>query len=71
MLSPKPFKASPGLEENLLTAIHQSMANNHRRIKMRTKKYFWAGGLAASLMVALFISWFLNSTVSIHTAFGE
>lgn len=71
MLSPKPFETSLHLEENLLTAIHQSIAKGHRKIKISRQKYFWAGGLAASLIVALFIGWFLNSTVTIHTAFGE
>jgi transmembrane sensor len=71
MLSAKPFKTSPNLEENLLTAIHQSIAKGKKKIKISRQKYFWAGGIAASLLVVLLISWFFNSTVSIHTAFGE
>jgi len=71
ILSPKPFNTSPGLEESLLTSIYQSVANGRQKIKIRRQKYFWTGGIAASLLVALFISWFLNSTVSIHTEFGE
>lgn len=71
MLSPEPFKASSNLEESLLTAIHQSITNSRKKIKISRQKYFWAGGVAASLLVVLFISWFFHSTVSIHTAFGE
>ncbi|WP_406826177.1 FecR family protein [Pedobacter sp. KACC 23697] len=71
MLSPKPFKTSPHLEENLLNAIHQSIANGRQQLKINRQKYFWAGGIAASLLIALCISWFFHSTVRIHTAYGE
>lgn len=71
MLSAKPFKTSSGLEANLLATIHQSIAKGNKKLKISRQKYFWTAGIAASLLVILFISWFFNSTVSVHTAFGE
>ncbi|WP_412468137.1 FecR domain-containing protein [Pedobacter sp. KLB.chiD] len=71
MLSPKPLKTPPGLEENLLATIHQSIAKGHKRLRIRRQQYYWAGGIAASLFMVLFISWFFNATVRIHTTYGE
>jgi len=71
ILSSKPFETTPGLEENLLATIHQSIANGRQKLKISRQKYFWAGGIAASLLVAVCTTWFFNSTVRIHTAYGE
>jgi len=71
ILSSAPLIAPQGFEGKLLADIKQSISSRKHALSVKRRNYYWASGIAASLIFALFSAWFFNSMITVQTSYGE
>ncbi|MCX2475384.1 FecR domain-containing protein [Pedobacter sp. MC2016-05] len=71
ILSANDIIAPTGLKDRLWSEIKASNLANNNATRLRKRIYYWSSGIAALFAITAYISWFMLSSITVRTAYGE